>query len=393
VFQAKGDWCAEHGFPESFCPQCHPERGGKPAIDVTADSPDAPPADGTRIKFRSKEIARLAGIETAPAVAAPGNTGLVAVARIAYDATRVAYVNARAPGVVRSIAVDIGARVSRGAALASIESAAVGADQSKLRAAEARVAVAEADAARVRDLLARGIVPAKEALHAEQELEVAKADLEATRRALSVVGGSAGEGVYTLEAPLAGIVTQRNISIGTLVDVEAMLFEIVDPRFMWAEIDIREADLSQVRAGQAVIVSVDGLGERTFPGRIEYIAPAIDPKTRTAMARARLDNPDGLLRANMYGRAEIVLDGTSVGVAVPSAAIQQAKGVPVVFVRMAEDLYVTRRVALGARTGDLVALTGGVKPGDLVVTQGSFLLKTETLKESIGAGCCEVESN
>ena len=64
VFQAKGDWCAEHGFPESICPICHPERGGKPAAAITAE---AAPADGTRIRLRGKETAAHAGVKTAKA--------------------------------------------------------------------------------------------------------------------------------------------------------------------------------------------------------------------------------------------------------------------------------------------------------------------------------------
>lgn len=388
VFQAKGDWCAEHGFPESFCPTCHPERGGKPAVDV-AD--DGAPADGTKIRFKTKETARRAGIATVPALEQPGQAIVVAVARIAYDATRVAQVNARAPGVVRAIHVDVGTRVGRGAPLAEIESATVGADQSRVLVARARLDVAEANYRRAKDLLDEGIVPAKDVLLAQQELEGAKADLEAALMALRIVGTNGADGTYTLIAPLSGIVTQRNSSIGALVDIEQTLFEIVDPASMWAEIDLPEAHLSDVQVGQSVVLSIDGLGGREFAGRIDYIAPAIDPRTRTALARARLANPDGVLRANMYGRARITVEEARNSVVVPRGALQRARGVPVVFVRLAEDLYETRRVQVGLGHGDQIDLVHGVHPGELVVTEGSFLLKTETLKESIGAGCCDVE--
>ena len=109
------------------------------------------------------------------------------------------------------------------------------------------------------------------------------------------------------------------------------------------------------------------------------------------MARARLDNAQGLLRANMYGRARIDAQDERSSVLVPRDAIQRAKDVSLAFVRLQDDLYETRRVRVGGQTDDLVHLTSGVQAGELVVTQGSFLLKTETLKGSIGAGCCEVE--
>jgi cobalt-zinc-cadmium efflux system membrane fusion protein len=388
VFQAKGDWCAEHGLPESFCPICHPERGGRPATDV---SPDSAPAEGTKIRFKTLETARRAGIETVAAVERPNRFGISAVGRIAYDATRVAAVNARAAGVVRAIHVDVGTKVRRGAPLAQIESAAVGADQSKLAAAQARMEVAAANYQRAKELHAKGIVPSKEVMAAEQELKAIEAEHTAALQALRVVGTGAEDGSYTLTAPLGGTVTQRNTSIGTLVDVEETLFEIVDPSAMWAEIDVREADLSALQLGQAVVLTVDGLGEREFTGRIDYIAPAVEPKTRTVMARARLANPDGALRANMYARVRIATGDVRHSLMVPRTAVQQAKGVSLAFVRLAEDLYETRRVEVRPGSGDFVELATGVRPGELVVTQGSFLLKTETLKGSIGAGCCEIE--
>ena len=143
--------------------------------------------------------------------------------------------------------------------------------------------------------------------------------------------------------------------------------------------------------GREVILTFDGLGDRTFTGSIASIAPEVDPRTRTAVARVRLANADGALRANMYGRAQIVGAGPGTGVAVPRAALQRANGAEVVFVRLTDTLYETRRVQTGARTDGWVEITRGLLPGEDVVTVGSFLLKTETLKGSIGAGCCEVE--
>jgi len=105
----------------------------------------------------------------------------------------------------------------------------------------------------------------------------------------------------------------------------------------------------------------------------------------------RLANADGALRANMYGRASIAAGGAAAGVEVPRSAVQRANGAEVVFVRLSDTLYETRRVDCGARVDDWVYVTRGVTPGEDVVTVGSFLLKTETLKGSIGAGCCELE--
>ncbi len=173
VFQAKGDWCEEHGFPESVCPICHPEKGGRPAGKVSTD--DAP-ADGTKIRLKEAETARLAGIETVKAMEQPGGARLEVVAMIGYDATRRAEINARAVGVVRTLHVDIGDTVQKGARLATIESAAVGEDRSRLQAADARVKAAQAGYDREKGLYDKGLSSAKQVAVAEQDLAVARRD-------------------------------------------------------------------------------------------------------------------------------------------------------------------------------------------------------------------------
>lgn len=389
VFQAKGDWCAEHQFPESFCPVCHPERGGRPATEVAVD--DAP-ADGTKIRFKTRETAREAGLEVVSVVVGPSGGGVEATATLVADASKVALVNARAPGVVQSIRADLGSRVGRGSPLAIIESAAVGESRSRLQAARARAEVAEATYRREQELQDKGISAARDVQAAHQEWEVAKAELAAASTALAMVGTGGGEsGMYTLQAPIAGVVTKRMATIGTLVDLEEPLFEIVDTSSLWAEIDVPEREASRVKVGQRVQLRVDGIGEREFHSTVSYIAPVIDPHTRTAKARAAVANHGGALRANVYAKARIVTDGSS-AVLVPRAALQQARGVNLVFVRLAADEYETRRVRVASSNGDLVAISSGLKAGETVVTTGSFLLKTETMKEGIGAGCCDVEA-
>lgn len=390
VFQAKGDWCEEHGFAESFCPICRPELGGRPAANVAAGPTDGAPADGTKIRFKTRETARLAGIETVQAVEAAREQTIPAVARVVVDATKRALVSAPAPGLVSEIRADVGARVKRGAPLAMIRSAAIGADRSKEEAARASLASAELNLARKRDLLASGFTSEREVQEAELALANAKAELETLLSTLGMVGaGSAG--TYALSAPLSGEVTQRNVTIGMAVEDGAPLFEIIDASTMWAELDVPERDLAQVAVGNQVRLTLDTLPDRAFEGVISYIAPMVSVETRTALARVELDNADGALRANLYGTAHIAVTDARPTVTVPASAVQNAKGVSLVFVKLAEDEYVARRVQVGSRRGEEVQLTVGVKPGESVVTQGSFLLKTETLKDSIGAGCCDVE--
>jgi len=390
VFSAKGDWCPEHGFPESICPICHPERGGRPQVDVSADG--AAP-DGTKIRFKTKDTARLAGIETVPAREQAEQAAVDATATIVFDATRVATVNARAAGVVRALSADVGTTVAAAAPLAVIESADFGAEQSRVSAASARVVLAEAAHRRATDLHREGIAPERRVLEARQELEAARAELVATRAALGIIGpGKDGPARYTLSSPIAGVVTRRAATMGQLVGSGDALFEVVDTSVVWAQIDVPEAALGAVAVGQPVAIMFDGVDQPETRGTISYLAPSIDPRTRTATARVALDNADGRLRANMFGRATIAVgDAGTTAVVVPAAAVQRVGDKRLVFVRLGEDAFETRRVRVLSTSADEVAISGRVAPGDPVVTVGSFLLKTETLKGSIGAGCCDGE--
>jgi len=387
VFRAHGDWCDEHGFPESFCPICRPEQGGRPAEAVAVDPW---PADGTVVRFRTREVARLAGIETAEVVEAGWTEGVEAVARLAWDATRVGLASARSPGVVTELRVDVGARVERGEPLATVRSARVGGERSRLTSARRALEIAEAELVRKRELLAAGVSSPREVEGAEAAVGTARAELAAVRSELGLVGGGEGDS-YTVTAPLDGVITRRSASVGQSVVPGDPVFEVVDPSRMWAEIDVPEADLGRVAAGRPVTLRFDALPGRSFEGTLDGVAPSVDPRTRTALARVRLENPDGALRANLYGRARIVTGSGATALIVPAEAVQPAGEVRLVFVRRSDDAWVARRVEVLGRDGDRVRIAGAVAPGDRVATTGSFLLKTETLKDSIGAGCCDVE--
>lgn len=395
VFQAKGDWCKEHGFPESVCPICHPERGGRPERDVTVKPSDVKhdndvPPDGTKVRLKTKEAGKIAGIESAPAETRNVGDGVTAVTRIAYDARRLAHVNARSRGVVRALHAELGTKLKKGTPLVDIESSEVGADRSRLGAAASRVETAQRNFDRIQSLRADGLSTERDVLDARRELDAAKGEHSALLAALSVAGAGVGAGgVYTLSAPIAGVVTRRGVTIGKLVGTDEVLFEIVDTATMWADLDIPERDLPGVAAGQEAILQLDGLPKRQFRGKMDYVSPELDVRTRTASARVPLDNADGALRANMFGQARILTGAARSGVFVPTAAVQRVKTAFVVFIKAADDVYETRRVTLGARENGAVEILTGLRAGEPVATQGSFLLKTEIAKDSIGSGCCD----
>ncbi len=397
-FKDAGDWCAEHRLPESVCPICHPGRiQPPPGMAAPASSPGGgPPEDGSRVHMQVPGAAEAAGFETARAAPAAGPESILATAVLVADPARTAIINVRAAGVVREIKADVGTRVKRGAALAVIESAEVAADVSRLAAARSRAAVAEAAYRRETAMHEKGVSSRRAVELAEEESAAARAEVEALTAALALADAGTGiQGQHSLLAPISGVVTRRDAVLGKLVDPEETLFEIIDTSVLWLEIDVPESDAAHVVPGQRVMIEAPGAGRPEagagFETVLSYVAPVIDPATRTARARARIANPNGQLRANSYVRARIFIESDAESVLVPRDALQEVKGAHLVFVRHAADEYEVRHVRAGRSGSDpsWIAVVG-VHPAEEVVTVGSFLLKTEILKAEIGAGCCEI---
>ncbi len=389
VFRARGDFCDEHGQALTLCPIHHPERGGRPAVAVVTDDG---PAEGLKLRLKTREIAAQAGLQTfllhqqdfTPAVEAP--------ARLVWDGTKVARPEARTAGVLRELKVEVGARVAQGDPLAILESASVAAEAGVVRASRGRVALAGAELDRVRRFGTAGLSAENELRRAQQELEAARGELSAREASLELAGsGARSSGRVALVAPIAGVVTERLASIGQVVAAGAPLFTIVDPSALWLELDLAERDAGAVREGLPVSFSradVEGPPLRTT---LAWLSPELDPRTRTVRARAALRNPDGTLRANALGRARVELGPPVPAWLVPTAAVQRQGAHEWLFLQRAPDLFEVRRVRSHPAGDGLRRVEGALADGDQVVTTGAFLLTTETRKDRIGAGCCDVE--
>ena len=180
--------------------------------------------------------------------------------------------------------------------------------------------------------------------------------------------------------------------MGEVVEPSKNLFSVADVSRMWALLDVYESDAREIRVGQPVVLRVEGLTGASYGAHITWVSSRVDPDSRTLPARAELDNPDGELRANMFARAIISVREQQDALVVPKDAVQWEGCCNVVFVRQSDTVYQPRKVRLGIDTGRVYEVLSGVSQGEAVVTQGSFLLKTEIMKGSIGAGCCEVQA-
>jgi membrane fusion protein, heavy metal efflux system len=436
-------WCAAHGVHE--CPFEHPEVAQLKRVPAKA-SPEAlerarralalmPRPQNTskcklhlrRIQFASEEAVAKAGVEVAEALEAPLTEAVTANGEVGYDQTRLARLSSRVRGTVWRVDRAVGQPVKKGDVLALVDAAEVGKAKGEFLQAASLAALRATTRDRQEELYRTGSTSEaviRQARAAQQEAEIrlaaaeqALANLGLPVRAEDIKGLSAREArrrVWSLglpdavarsldprtatanllpvTAPLDGVVVAREAVAGEVVDDARTLFVVADTSRMWLTLHVRLEDARYLALGQKVRFRPDG-GAGEAEGRLTWVSTAVDPRTRTVQARAELDNRAGRLRASTFGAGRVILREEKEAVVVPGEAVQWEGACHVVFVRDknyldagAPKVFHTRTVRPGARDGNLTEIIAGVLPGEVVVTRGSGVLRSELLKNNLGAG-------
>ncbi|WP_233591453.1 efflux RND transporter periplasmic adaptor subunit [Corallococcus sp. AB011P] len=410
--QAPQDWCKEHGVPESMCTQCHPalvakyiEAGdycrehGFPLSVCPIHHPELAKGAGreqqlaapTRVRLASAETEADVGLRTQRVQRDTLARTLEVVGQLDFNQNRRAQLSSRGEALVLETRVDVGDEVKAGQPLLMLASASVGEGQAQLSATKVRVEAAQAAVERERRLVARGISPKQAQESAEAELAAALGAAESARAALGAAGAapSGTGGRYALTCPFAGTVVSRNATIGRSAASGEVLLEVADLSTLWAQLEVPEAEAGAVRAGQQVHLFIEGSRGPPLEATVSRVGNAVDPRTRTVRMRVELPNPDRALKAGVFLRARIQVSEAREMLLVPRAAVQRANGKSLVFIKTGAGLFEPAEVELGDTFSDSVEVVKGLQAGMEVVTTGAFLLKTEILKDSIGAGCCE----
>lgn len=190
----------------------------------------------------------------------------------------------------------------------------------------------------------------------------------------------------TFTSPIDGVVEDKaNLYTGSSVASGQLVLRLANRSTMWIEARVPEGSIGRVRVGQHAQITVDGLTNRSLAGEVAFIHPNLDEVTRTATVRMSVPNPDGSLRAGMFGVAEIDTGHSDPVTIVPREAVIDSGESQWVFVSIGKGRFEPRRVVVGeSGEGGLVQIVSGVVPGEVVVTSGQFLLDSESrLREAI----------
>ena len=301
-------------------------------------------------------------------------------ARLVWNEERTQRIYPSFAGRVTAIRADVGQRVSAGSPLAVLASPDFGQAQSDTSRAETDERLASRNLQRQRELFEAGIVARKELELAEAELERARAEANRARARTSLYGSSAGVNQeLLLRASLAGNVVERNLNPGQELRPDQAgpgappLFVISDPSTLWVQIDVRDHEIALVRPGQKFSLRVPVLAGQSFEGVVVASADFIDPQTRTIKVRARVPNPQGLLKAEMLGTAGFERRFAG-GVVIPASASLLQGAQHWVFVQTRPGEFERRRVEISYEGTRDVVISSGLAAGELVVSENALLL-------------------
>ncbi len=338
-----------------------------------APAPPPAPAGGTKgvpglapVDLTPERI-QLIGMRTAKVERAPMGEALRTAGVLAPSERGLAQISVRFAGWVQKLDVpETGRRVARGEVLATIYSPEVlGAEQEYLTARRWEGGDAKGGDT---DL----------ALAARRRLEllgIAAPEIEAL-----AARGKAGEGV-PIRSPVAGYVTARNVVSGAAVQPGAPLFEVADLSRVWLLADVFEQDAARLRIGQKASLELTAYPGERFAGRVQFIAPTVNPQSRTLRVRLEFANQNGpggvKLRPGMYGNVALELP-SAMGLVIPAEALVDTGEHQYVFVARGGGRFEPRLVRVSGRAGGRAQIADGLAEGETVITTGNFLLDSES---------------
>ncbi|WP_425399218.1 efflux RND transporter periplasmic adaptor subunit [Aeoliella sp.] len=381
----------------------------------------------TRIQFESVEAVQQAGVDVELVERKPIVESITGNGEIVYDPTRQASLASRVPGSVWTVNKQVGDRVTKGEVLGIVDAVEVGDLKTRLLRSLAEEKLQRQNVSRLTE--ARNAIAGSRILDAEAALAKAQADVLSAEQSLRNLGlpvlverlrqmtepqvldhlrllgipdsarsqldpQTSTANLLPVVSPMNGVVIERSVTPGEVVDPTRILFQVADTSQMWLRLSVPLENIDQLAIGQAIRFTPDG-SRRVIEGRLNWISTSADTETRMLEVRAVLANTDGRLRNETFGTGDVVLREEPAAIVIPKGSSHWEGCCQVVFVRNkhyfdspdSPKVFHVRSVRLGASNEDYTEVISGVLPGEIIATAGSDVLKAQLLKNNLGAGC------
>lgn len=331
---------------------------------------------------------QLANLKIAPVGTAAWSPVVRTSGTVDWDADHTTQAITQVSGPISRLLVDTGAIVKTGQPLLYVSSADAAGAVATYKKAINRMEYSKRTLDRNKDLLEHKVIAQKDLEAAEQDYNDARVEVENDLQALKIFGitqaeidnarstGTPIDPQLAVRSPIGGMIVQKLVTPGLVIQAgTTACFTISDTSTVWVWGHVYDRELESVRVGDSVDLS-SGAFRETFHGTINYIGALLDPATRTTPVRIVTQNPRGLLKKDMFLDAVIhTRAGHNVLAAPTSAILRNEDNLPFVYVEVSPGRFAQRLVTLGGQQGSLTEVTGGLKPGERIVTEGSVFLQ------------------
>lgn len=305
-----------------------------------------------------------------------------------WDADQTTQAITQVNGPISRILVDLGTKVTKGEPLLYVASPDMANAMSAYRKARNREVLNKRIVDRMNELLSRGVVATKDVESATADYNDAMTDVQNALQALKIFGvtqqdldqaekqGTTITPELAVRSPISGVIVQKLVSPGQFIQSgTTVCFMISDVSTVWVQGHIFDRDLPFVKVGDPV-TETSPVFAHSFRGQVQYVGAAVDPNTRTTPVRIVTQNPEGLLKKDLYVEADVRTGARRDILVVPvSAVLHDADNQPMVYVEAQPGKFAQRVVSVGGQQGNEVEITSGLTLGENVVTQGSIFVQ------------------
>ena len=301
--------------------------------------------------------------------------------KITYNESVTSRISSPVAGRVIGTPAAFGTQVQAGSVLLQLDSPDVAAAEADYAKAQAGLTLASHALSRQQELFAGKASAQKDLQLAQNDFNDAHSEVQRAQNRLKNLHISAGQstGQFALRSPISGAVVERYVNPGIEVrpDRDGPLFVVSDTKKLTLLMAVFEVNLSKIKLGQKLSISVPAYGNEIFPATVQYIGQVLDEKTRTVQVRCDLPNTDGRLLPGMYATITVESNPDDKAIVIPLTAVFTEGDADYVFIAIDENHYQQRAVEIGLRLKDKAVITQGLQPDERVVTDGALTLRAE----------------
>ena len=301
--------------------------------------------------------------------------------KITYNENVTSRISSPVAGRVVSSPLPLGSIIETGANLLELDSPDVANAESDFAKAQADLILAKKNHIRQQELFAGKATSQKELERSQDDFNAANSEVERAKDRLKNlhIDANQNDGRFKLRSPISGIIVEKDVTLGFEVrpDRETPLFVVSDTKKLTLQLAIFEVNLSKIKVGQALSISVPAYPNKSFPATVKYIGQILDEKTRSIQVRCDLPNSEGLLLPGMYATINVNSDPTDKAIVIPLTAVFTEGDSDYVFIALDENNYQQREVDINLRLKDKAIVSQGLQENELLVSEGALTLRSE----------------